>query len=110
MGLLDGVLGGLVGGTLSPIINSLIQQHGGLQGIVAQLEQGGLGAAVKSWVGTGANQSVSPDEIHQAIGVDTIRELAAKVGLSPQDLASKLSTLLPQAIDKLTPDGVLPKQ
>jgi uncharacterized protein YidB (DUF937 family) len=60
-------------------------------------------------VGTGANQPISADQIHQAFGSDTVKQLAAKVGMTPEDLAAKLSQILPQAIDKLTPGGVAPK-
>ncbi|MDP9091138.1 MAG: YidB family protein [Pseudomonadota bacterium] len=109
MGMFDGVLGGVVGAEMAGVINNLIQKHGGVQGIVAQLEQQGLTGTVRSWIGTGANQPISPDQIHQAFGVDTLKELAAKAGLSPDVLAAKLSQALPQAIDKLTPTGAVPK-
>lgn len=108
MGLLDGLLGGVVGGEMVSVVNSLIEKHGGVQGIVSQLQQQGLGATVSSWVGTGPNQPISPDQVHQVFGADTIKALAAKAGISPQDLASKLSTLLPQVVDKLTPNGTVP--
>jgi len=109
MGMMDGILGGLIGGEMATVVNRLIEKHGGVSGIVTQLEQRGLGATVKSWVGTGPNQPISADQVHQAIGADTIQEIAAKFGLTPQDLAHKLSQVLPQAIDKLTPGGVVPK-
>ena len=109
MGLFDGLLGGLVGGEMATTINGLIERHGGVQGIVHQLQQQGLGETVKSWVGTGANQPISPDQVHQAFGQGVIAELAAKAGLNPQELAQKLSQFLPQAIDRLTPGGVIPK-
>jgi uncharacterized protein YidB (DUF937 family) len=109
MGLLDGLLGGVVGAEMATVVNSLIEKHGGIQGIVSQLEQQGLGGTVRSWVGTGANQPITADQIHQAFGSDTVKQLAAKVGMTPEDLAAKLSQLLPQAIDKLTPGGVVAK-
>lgn len=109
MGLLDGMLGGIVGGEMVSVVNGLIEKHGGVQGIVAQMEQQGLGATVKSWVGTGANTSITADQVHQAFGADTIQALAAKAGLNPQDVAQKLAQLLPQAIDKMTPGGVASK-
>ena len=87
MGLLDGILGGAVGAEVATVVNGLIEKHGGVQGIVAQLEQQGLGNTVKSWVGTGPNQPITADQVHQAFGTDTIAAMAAKVGLSPQDLA-----------------------
>ncbi len=109
MGLLDGLLGGAVGAEMTTVVSALIQKHGGVQGIVTQLEQQGLGDTVRSWVGTGANQPISPDQVHQAFGVDTIKEMAAKVGITPQDLAAKLAAILPGAVDKLTPGGTVAK-
>jgi uncharacterized protein YidB (DUF937 family) len=109
MGMFDGILGGVIGAEMATVVNGLIQKHGGIQGVVAQLEQQGLGGTVRSWVGTGANQAITPDQIHQVFGSDTVKELAAKVGLSPDVLAAKLSQVLPQAIDKLTPAGTVPK-
>ncbi len=109
MGLLEGLLGGLGGGERATAINGLIERHGGVQGVVHQLQQQGFGETVKSWVGTGANQPISADQIHKAFGQGTIAQLAAKAGLNPQELAQKFSQILPQAIDRLTPGGVIPK-
>jgi len=109
MGLLDGILGGLVGGEMASVVNNLIQQHGGVSGIVSQLEQQGLGNTVKSWVGTGPNQPISADQVHTAFGADVLSKLGAKIGLSSTDLAAKLSSILPQAIDKMSPGGVIAK-
>jgi len=106
MGLFDGLLGGVVGAEMATVVNGLIEKHGGVQGIVAQLEQQGLGSTVRSWVGTGANQAITPDQIHQAFGSDTVKQIAARLNMTPEDLAARLSQVLPQAIDKLTPGGV----
>ncbi len=109
MGFFDGILGGVVGAEMATVVNGLIQKHGGIQGIVAQLEQQGLGPTVRSWVGSGDNLPISAEQIHQVFGSDTVQELAAKAGLSPQELAAKLASILPQAIDKMTPGGVAGK-
>ena len=108
MGLLDGLLGGAVGAEMVTVVNGLIEKHGGLQGIVAQFQKQGLGPTIQSWVGNGENQPISPDQLHQALGADTIQQLAAKLGVPPDQLAAKLSEVLPQAIDKMTPDGKVP--
>ena len=105
MGLLDGMLGGIVGAGMVSVVNNILDQHGGLQGVINQFEQKGLGATVQSWVGTGPNQAITPDQVHQVLGPDLLQQLSAKSGLSVQDLASKLATVLPQAVDKMTPDG-----
>ncbi len=109
MGMLDGLLGGAVGAEMVTVVNGLIEKHGGVSGIIAQREQQGLGGTVRSWVGSGPNQAISPDQVHQAFGSDIVKQLAAKAGMSPEDLAAKLSQVLPGAIAKLTPGGVAPK-
>ena len=91
------------------VVNSVIEKHGGLQGVVDEFERNGLGTTVKSWVGSGSNQPISPDEVHKVLGADLLQQLSEKSGLSVQDLAQKLSQVLPQAVDKLTPNGAIPK-
>jgi uncharacterized protein YidB (DUF937 family) len=108
MGLLDGLVGGVVGAEMVTVVSSLIQQHGGVQGVVSQLESQGLGGVAKSWISNAANQPISPAQVHQVFGSDMISQLAAKAGMNPQDLATRLSQILPAAIDKLTPAGSVP--
>src|SRR5580693_655335 len=108
MGLLDGLLGGAVGAEMVTVVNSLIQQHGGIQGVVTQLEQQGLGGVARSWISNGPNQAISPAQVSQVFGSGVLGQLAAKTGLDPQELAAKLSQALPAAIDKLTPGGTVP--
>lgn len=108
MGLLDGLLGGAVGAEMATVVNSLIEKHGGVQGIVSQLESQGLGSTVRSWVGTGANQPVSAEQLHAALGPDVMAQLAGKLGIPPAELSAKLAQILPGAIDKLTPGGAVP--
>jgi uncharacterized protein YidB (DUF937 family) len=91
------------------VVNGIIEKHGGLQGVVSEFERIGLGATVKSWVGTGPNQPISPADVHRALGPELRQQLSAKSGLSVQDLTEKLSQVLPQAVDRLTPNGAIPK-
>ena len=118
MGLFDealnfakGQLGGAAEGGesgLMGVVMGLVNQQGGLAGLVSQLSQGGLGNAVSSWVGTGANQAVSGDATQQALGSDKIQALAAQAGISPDMLSSGLAQMLPGVVDKLTPNGEVP--
>jgi uncharacterized protein YidB (DUF937 family) len=109
MGVFDGLLGGIVGAGMVSVVNGILEKHGGLQGVVSEFEKNGLGTTVRSWVGTGPNQAISPDEVHRALGPDLLRQLSEKSGLSVQDLAQRLAQVLPQAVDKMTPDGAIPK-
>jgi uncharacterized protein YidB (DUF937 family) len=108
MGMLESMLAGAVGAEMATVVNGVIARHGGLQGLVSQFQQQGLGATVNSWVGTGPNQPITPAEVHQVVGTDTVNDLAAKAGMSVPDFLSRLSSVLPQAVDKLTPTGILP--
>ena len=107
--MFDGLLGGIVGAGMVTVVNGILEKHGGLQGVVNEFERNGLGPTVQSWVGTGANQPISPDDVHRAIGPDLLQQLAAKSGMSVPDLAKALSQVLPQAVDKMTPGGTIPK-
>ena len=109
MGLFDGLLGGIVGAGMVSIVGNILEKHGGVQGVVDQFEKQGLGATVKSWVGTGANLPITSDQIRHAMGADTLQQLAAKAGISVDENSQKLAHVLPQAVDKLTPSGIVPK-
>lgn len=138
MGLLDSVLGAVMGGQqqqsgaatggaggglgsliglvasnpqiLQAIIGMLSNDggQGGLGGLMAKFQQAGLGGAMNSWVGPGENQAVSGDQVTSALGEDTISDLAQKMGMSQSDAAGQLSSILPGLIDKLTPNGQAP--
>jgi len=109
MGLFDGVLGGIVGAGMVSVVNGILEKHGGVQGVVNEFERNGLGATVKSWVGTGPNDAISPDDVQRALGPDLLQQLAAKSGLTVQELSQKLSQVLPEAVDKMTPNGTIQK-
>lgn len=114
MSLLGDLMGGSGqgGGSLLGVAGELIEKAGGVQGLVAMLQQHGLGDAVQSWVGTGANQPVSPGQLGQALGNGglggVIESMASKLGTDPQALLGQLSQVLPHAVDHLTPDGQVP--
>ncbi len=108
MGLLDGVLGGVVGAEVTTLVKGYIDNHGGIQGVVSQLQASGLGDQVKSWVGTGPNLPVSGAQIQEALGSGKVAELAAKFGLPTDKISDFLAQHLPAAIDQGTPAGQLP--
>jgi uncharacterized protein YidB (DUF937 family) len=80
----------------------------GLGGLLKKLEQGGLGNATNSWVGSGQNQPVSPGQLGSALGPSIIKMLAQKSGLPEEELTKQLSQVLPGLVDKLTPNGRVP--
>jgi len=104
---MGGEQAGLVGGVLDLLKNE--SSDGGLSGVVQAFQKSGLGDIVASWVGTGANLPVSAGQIQQVLGDERLRQLAQRVGVSPDGLAAKLAAILPGAIDQLTPDGKLPE-
>lgn len=113
--LAGSVLGGALPGTgavpaagqaqLIPAVMELINQHGGIAGIAQQLQSGGLGAAVQSWIGTGANQPVSGEQITAALNGPAVSAFAQKLGMDPAQVGTVLAQVLPQVVDHLTPAG-----
>jgi uncharacterized protein YidB (DUF937 family) len=83
---------------------------GGLGGLLNQFQQSGLGDVVKSWIGPGQNQPISPNQLGSALGPQIIKVLAQKTGMSEQEITAHLSQILPNAVDRLTPNGRMPTQ
>ena len=120
MGLLDGLLGSMMGSTsggqqsaqggsqLMQIALQLLQQNGGLQGVLAKFQQAGYGAQANSWVSTGQNQPINADVLSQVLGHGQLGQIAQQLGMSHGDAAGGLASLLPQMIDKMTPQGQVP--
>lgn len=104
----NGLPGGLDPQMLIAIVGSLLASSGGLQGLLAKLQSGGLGDAVQSWIGTGANQPVSGDQLGSALGPDLMGMIASQLGGSPAQASGTLADLLPGLIDQLSPKGQLP--
>jgi len=115
MGLLDSILSA-VSGTQKPsgageanpllgILSGLLTQSGGLQGLASKFSQSGQGDAFSSWVGMGENQSVSTNQVQEALGSDQIRAIATKMGVDPNLASQFLAEYLPKIVDKLTPTG-----
>ena len=124
MGLLDSVVGMLAGGkgggdSNAALLNAVVgmlagggqggAQGGGLGAILAKAQQAGLGDVVSSWVGHGQNQPIAPDQVGQVLGSDTLASLARQLGMSNGDAASQISQMLPDLVDKLTPQGQVPQ-
>jgi uncharacterized protein YidB (DUF937 family) len=84
-------------------------QSGGLGGLLQSFQQGGLGDVVNSWVSTGQNLPISPEQIQSVLGGGKLQEIAAQLGVSTEQASGSLADLLPQVVDKLTPNGQVPE-
>lgn len=130
MGLLDGILGqvmgnqgggsglaGLVGnpqvlGALAGLLStrdSSVGGSGGLAGLVSAFQQKGLGDMISSWISTGPNPEISAEQVTKVLGSDTISQFASKAGVPAAEAGSMLAGLLPSVIDQLTPEGRMPE-
>lgn len=95
---------------VSAAVMNLIDQHGGVGGLLKKFEQGGLGAVASSWVSDSTpNQPVSPNDVQQALGSDTVQSAAQQSGMSSEALLQQLATHLPDLINHLTPNGQVPE-
>jgi uncharacterized protein YidB (DUF937 family) len=121
MGLLDSVLGMVTGGQqgggnaalLNMVVGMLANNSGdsgggGLADIVGKFQQAGMGDVVSSWIGTGQNAPISGDQLGNVLGSDMIGNIAKQLGVSHGDAAGQLAQMLPQVVDKLTPNGQAP--
>jgi len=116
MGLLDNIenaaMGKVLGGNSNPLAAGILQmiqnQPGGLPGLVQSFHDKGMGGLVSSWVSTGPNPPISGDQVHQVLGSDQVKELAAKAGINPDAASAAIAQLLPGIVDKLTPNGLVP--
>jgi len=126
MGTMDGILGALSGlmgnqtaagagqastpgGSLMATALQLLQQNGGISGVLARFQQAGLGKEAQSWVSTGSNLPISADQIQKVLGSPAVSQIASKLGLSHGEAASQIAGLLPNLIDKMTPQGQVPE-
>ncbi|MGI4795106.1 MAG: YidB family protein [Janthinobacterium lividum] len=134
MGLLDTVLGSLMGGAaggssspMGGVLSSLLGgggqaaggmgaqggmggMAGGLGGLMSQFEQAGLGHVAQSWVSNGPNQGVSPEQLQSVFGANQVQGMASQAGMQPHDFLAQLSQHLPNAVHGMTPNGQLPDE
>ena len=128
MGLLDTVLGSVLGGggqsaqpggagALMQIVAAMLANQsggaggglGGLAGLAEQFQRGGMGDVMNSWIGKGENQPIAPDQLGSVLGGDLLSKLTQQTGMGQSDLLGQLSQLLPQMVDQATPDGRIPE-
>src|SRR5256885_1458989 len=118
MGILDAVMGAVEKHSEvdqeqhSSLVQNAIQMFGnrdGLSGLVSNAESQGLGHIVQSWISTGTNQPIGPQQVQGLVGQDRINQFASRVGLPPAVASAALSRILPTVVDKLTPHGKLPQ-
>ena len=118
MGVLDNlenqVLSKSLGVSSNSLVSGLLQmiqnQPGGLQGLVQSFHDKGMGGLVSSWISTGPNPPISPDQVHQVLGSEQVEAVAAKAGISPDVAGAAIAQMLPGLVDKLTPNGSVPDQ
>ncbi|WP_046863474.1 YidB family protein [Microvirga massiliensis] len=103
---LGGLLGNLGSAGAAGGLGGLLS--GGLGELVDSFRQNGYGEVADSWVGTGPNKRVEPNQLEQAIGPDAMQQLTQHTGLSREEILARLSRELPDAVDKYTPEGRLP--
>jgi uncharacterized protein YidB (DUF937 family) len=112
MGLFDQILGGISAhdtehAALYSEVGKLVDESGGVSGLTQQFEQKGMGGVIAGWIGTGPNPGVTGDQIVQVLGQDRVQAIAARAGLTPEQVSEGVSKLLPLVVDHLTPNGTV---
>jgi uncharacterized protein YidB (DUF937 family) len=137
MGLLDGLIGNVIGSVLGgnqrqdplgsvlgglgsgmqprrgnlllQLALMMLQQNGGLQGVLGKFREHGLSAEADSWVSTGRNRNISADQLQQVFGSSTMSDIASRLGVSQQEAGSEMAQVLPEIVNQLTPQGQVPE-
>lgn len=92
-------------GDFMGLINQHINAKGGLQGLVSQFQAQGMGDKIKSWISTGENQPMSPEDVRQGLGDDFVNDASAKLGVPPEQVSAATAEALPRMVDQATPKG-----
>ena len=100
--------GGGIGDLLGQVLGGAGGAGGGLGGLLEQLQRSGFREQADSWVSRGANKPISPDAMSEIFGKDGLEEISRKAGISPDEASHGLSELLPEVVDRMTPDGEVP--
>src|ERR1700739_2890889 len=119
MGILDslenspafkGALGQLEAAVVPVVLSEVLGNgsQGGVNAIVAKLQQAGFSDQVKSWIGNGQNLPITAEQLQQVLGNDTVKQLAARFNIPIDQLAQVLAQQLPKAVDNASPNGSLP--
>lgn len=107
------VLERMPGGAENPMVQaavSAIEQQGGIGALAQRFHEKGLGGVVQSWISTGQNQPIDPQQIQNVLGGGQLEQLAERFGIPKETVAGGLSQILPQVVDKMTPNGQVPQQ
>ncbi|AOM42459.1 YidB family protein [Xenorhabdus hominickii] len=86
-----------------------VEGQGGINGVIEKFSQQGMDGTIHSWIGSGENLPIHADQLSSIFGSSTIQQLAEKIGINPDEASSLLSKHLPNLIDKVTPNGEVPK-
>ncbi|WP_198304591.1 YidB family protein [Arcobacter vandammei] len=116
MGLLDGIAGQVLGkvlnntsgdglGSIVNMVHTLIDNSGGLSGLLQKLQSAGLSEQVASWLGNGTNLPINANQLISALGENTFSNLASKFGVNESEVSSGIASMLPKVVDMLTNDG-----
>ena len=112
MSLFGEIAGSLLGqageSMIAGHLTQMIEQQGGLGGLVQRFEQAGMGSVIATWVGNGPNASITPDQLHAILGSDVVQQLTQRTGLPIDQLLPLVAQHLPGVIDRATPDGQVP--
>lgn len=99
-------IGGMIA-MLAPLVATLLK-NGGLSKILSGMQANGLSAQADSWVGTGTNEGISGTDVRQALGEDEVAQVAAELGVDPDQASEVLAGVLPGLVNTVTPDGQVP--
>jgi len=95
---------------LTQAVSNVIEECGGMDGLIKKFQDKGLGDVVQSWISNSPNKSITPEQVTNVLGDDLIQKVASKAGMTSESLTQQLATYLPLLVDKLSPEGIIPHE
>ena len=93
---------------LLPLAMQWVQRNGGIGGVLQRFQQKGYSQQAASWVSTGPNEELGPQAIGDVVGMDELSRLSKQLGVSNEDVSSGMAQILPEMVNRLTPQGSVP--
>ena len=92
---------------LLPYVMRWVQNNGGLGGLVQRARNRGYARQADSWVSTGANQDLAPAAVDDIVDAEEVGRLSQQLNMPPEEVRQGFAEILPEVVDRLTPDGQL---
>lgn len=111
-----GMIGGFGGGRgallvmLLPMAMRWVQRNGGIGAVLKRFQQQGYGKQAQSWLAIGDNEELDEHAVEEVVGRRDLADMAQRLGVPETEVKQAFAEIMPQMVDRLSPQGDLPQQ